>query len=114
MYFTPDDIVLCVLPMFHIYSLSIVLCCLRVGATMAIMPKFEIEALLEVVQRHRVTVAPLVPPIVLALAKNPLVERYDLSSIRMLMCGAAPLSKDLQDSFKARVPHAIVAQVTIF
>lgn len=105
-----EDVVLCVLPMFHIYSLSIVLCCLRVGATIAIMPKFDIVALLEMVQKHRVTVAPLVPPIVLALSKNPLVDKYDLSSIRMLMSGAAPLGKDLEDSFKARVPHAIIGQ----
>ncbi|MCO5590946.1 hypothetical protein L7F22_044922 [Adiantum nelumboides] len=105
-----EDVVLCVLPMFHIYSLSIVLASLRVGAAIAIMGRFEIGALLEVVQRERVTVAPLVPPIVLALAKSPLLAAFDLSSIRMLMSGAAPLGKELEDSFRARVPHAIIAQ----
>eukprot|EP00249_Psilotum_nudum_P008457 c21279_g1_i4 orf=338-2023(-) len=111
LYFRSDDVVLCVLPMFHIYSLnSVLLCSLRVGAAIAIMAKFEIVALLELIQKHKVTVAPLVPPIVLALAKNPVVEKYDLSSIRMLMSGAAPLGKDLEDAFKSRVPHAIIGQ----
>lgn len=111
LYITGEDVVLCALPMFHIYSLSIVLLSLRVGARIAIMGKFEIGALLEVVERERVTVAPLVPPIVLALTKTPLVDHKDLSSIRILMSGAAPLGKDLEDAFRARVPHAIIAQV---
>ncbi|KAH6556797.1 hypothetical protein KP509_1Z155100 [Ceratopteris richardii] len=105
-----DDVVLCVLPMFHIYSLSIVLASLRVGAAIAILPKFEIGTLLDVVQREKVTVAPLVPPIVLALAKSPLLPSFDLSSIRILMSGAAPLGRDLEEAFRARIPHAIIAQ----
>ncbi|MCO5608131.1 hypothetical protein L7F22_062337 [Adiantum nelumboides] len=106
-----DDVVLCVLPMFHIYSLNtVLLCSLRVGASIVVMTKFEIVALLEVVQNFKVTIAPLVPPIVLALAKNPVVEKYDLSSIRMLMSGAAPLGKDLEASFHSRVPQAVIGQ----
>eukprot|EP00250_Pteridium_aquilinum_P007233 c17001_g1_i1 orf=440-2203(-) len=110
LYIKEEDVVLCVLPMFHIYSLSIVLASLRVGAGIAIMGKFEIGALLRMVEAERVTVAPLVPPIVLALSKNPLVQNHDLSSIRILMSGAAPLGKDLEDAFRALVPHAIIAQ----
>ena len=109
---TPNDVILCVLPMFHIYSLNtVLLCSLRVGATIAVMTKFEISGLLDTVQRYKVTIAPLVPPIVLALAKNPIVEKYDLSSIRMLMSGAAPLGKDLEAAFHSRVPQAIIGQV---
>eukprot|EP00250_Pteridium_aquilinum_P008601 c18069_g2_i1 orf=316-1932(+) len=110
-YMTPDDVILCVLPMFHIYSLNtVLLCSLRVGASIVVMTKFEIVALLDVIQRFKVTIAPLVPPIVLALAKNPVVEKYDLSSIRMLMSGAAPLGRDLEASFQARVPQAVIGQ----
>nr|WIF19743.1 4-coumarate: coenzyme A ligase 1 [Odontosoria chinensis] len=110
-YMTPEDVVLCVLPMFHIYSLNtVLLCSLRVGASIVVMTKFEIAALLDVIQRFKVTIAPLVPPIVLALAKNPIVEKYDLSSIRMLMSGAAPLSKDLEACFQAHAPHAVIGQ----
>ncbi|KAJ0471333.1 putative 4-coumarate--CoA ligase [Helianthus annuus] len=78
LYLKQDDVVLCVLPLFHIYSLnSVLLCSLRAGAAVVLMPKFEIRSLLEHIQRYRVTVAAVVPPLVLALAKNPMVGSYD-------------------------------------
>ncbi|GFQ02196.1 4-coumarate--coa ligase 2 [Phtheirospermum japonicum] len=84
----PDDVVLCVLPLFHIYSLnSVLLCSLRAGAGVLLMQKFDIGSLLELIQRHRVSVAAVVPPLVLALAKNPMVDNFDLSSIRMVLSG---------------------------
>lgn len=108
---TVEDTLMCVLPMFHIYSLnSILLCGLRVGATLVIMPKFELPKLLDLIQRHKVTMGPFVPPIVLAIAKNPIVEKYDLSSIKMVMSGAAPLGKELEDAFRARLPNAVLGQ----
>ena len=76
---------LCALPLFHIYGLnSILLGGLRAGATVVIMPKFELVAMMELVQRYRITVVPVVPPILLALSKSPLVDQYDLSSLRIL------------------------------
>ncbi|KAJ7294796.1 hypothetical protein O6H91_Y231900 [Diphasiastrum complanatum] len=110
-YFAPEDVILCVLPLFHIYALnSIFLCCVRAGATFVIMERFEIVKLLELCQNHRVTIAPFVPPIVLQIAKSPLVSNYDLSSIRGVISGAAPLGKDLEDSVKERIPTAVIAQ----
>nr|ABY21310.1 4-coumarate:coenzyme A ligase 3 [Physcomitrium readeri] len=106
-----EDTLMCVLPMFHIYSLnSILLCGLRAGATLVIMAKFELSKLLEFIQKYKVTMGPFVPPIVLAIAKNPIVENYDLSSIKMIMSGAAPLGKELEDAFRARLPNAILGQ----
>ncbi|KAJ7551055.1 hypothetical protein O6H91_07G132000 [Diphasiastrum complanatum] len=111
LYFAPEDVILCMLPLFHIYSLnSIFLCALRVGATLVVMEKFEIVKLLHLCQDYRVTIAPFVPPVVLTIAKNPIVSNYNLSSIRMVMSGAAPLGKELEDSFKARLPNAILGQ----
>ncbi|CAN1344852.1 4-coumarate--CoA ligase 2 [Linum perenne] len=111
LYFTSDDVILCVLPMFHIYALnSIMLCGLRVGAAILIMPKFEIGTLLELIQRYRVTIAPMVPPVVLAIAKSSETEKYDLSSIRMLKSGAAPLGKELEDAVGAKFPNARLGQ----
>jgi len=75
------------------------------------MHKFEIGALLDLIQRHRVTIAALVPPLVIALAKNPTVNSYDLSSVRFVLSGAAPLGKELQDSLRRRLPQAILGQV---
>ncbi|KAF8047792.1 hypothetical protein N665_2828s0006 [Sinapis alba] len=111
LYFHSDDVILCVLPMFHIYALnSIMLCGLRVGASILIMPKFEINLLLELIQRCKVTVAPMVPPIVLAIAKSPETEKYELSSIRVVKSGAAPLGKELEDAVSAKFPNAKLGQ----
>ncbi|KAL2927389.1 4-coumarate--CoA ligase 1 [Bienertia sinuspersici] len=99
LYFNSEDVVLCVLPLFHIYSLnSVLLCALRVGAAILIMPKFEINMLMELIQKYKVTISPFVPPIVLAIAKNPDVDKYDLSSVRVVLSGAAPMGKDLEDA----------------
>ncbi|KAJ7955766.1 4-coumarate:CoA ligase 4, partial [Quillaja saponaria] len=111
LYFHKEDVILCVLPLFHIYSLnSVLLCGLRVGAAILIMQKFDINLLLELVEKHKVTIAPFVPPIVLGIAKSPEVERYDLSSIRMVMSGAAPMGKELEDAVRAKLPNAKLGQ----
>ncbi|KAL1217186.1 4-coumarate--CoA ligase 3 [Cardamine amara subsp. amara] len=111
LYLKSNDVVLCVLPLFHIYSLnSVLLNSIRSGVTVLLMHKFEIGALLDLIQRHRVTMAALVPPLVIALAKNPAVNSYDLSSVRLVLSGAAPLGKDLQDSLRRRLPQAVLGQ----
>ncbi|KAI3416759.1 uncharacterized protein J3R85_015124, partial [Psidium guajava] len=110
LYFHKEDVVLCVLPLFHIYSLNVTLCALRVGAAILIMQKFEIKALVELVQRYRVTIMPIVPPIMLAIAKSAEVEQYDLSSIRTVMSGAAPMGKELEDTVRAKLPDANLGQ----
>ncbi|KAL3746080.1 hypothetical protein ACJRO7_015090 [Eucalyptus globulus] len=111
LYFHKEDVILCTLPLFHIYSLnSVMFCALRVGAAILIMQKFEIVALMELVQRYRVTILPIVPPIVLAIAKSAEVDRYDLSSIRTIMSGAAPMGKELEDAVRAKLPNAKLGQ----
>ncbi|KAF7133001.1 hypothetical protein RHSIM_Rhsim09G0212900 [Rhododendron simsii] len=106
-----EDVVLCVLPLFHIFSLnSVLLCSLRAGSGVLLMQKFEIGALLDLIQRYRVSVAAVVPPLVLALAKNPMVEGFDLSSIRTVLSGAAPLGKELEQALRSRVPQAVFGQ----
>ncbi|XP_073015380.1 4-coumarate--CoA ligase 2-like [Primulina eburnea] len=111
LYIHSEDVMLCVLPMFHIYSLnSVLLCGLRVGAAILIMQKFEIISVLELIQKYKVTIGPFVPPIVLAIAKSPVVHKYDLSSVRMVMSGAAPLGKELEDAARAKFPNATVGQ----
>ncbi|MBA0551972.1 hypothetical protein Golob_022817, partial [Gossypium lobatum] len=111
LYLTHDDVVLCVLPLFHIYSLnSVLLCSLRAGAAVLLMQKFEIGMLLELIQRHKVSVAAVVPPLVVLLAKNPVVAQFDLSSIRVVLSGAAPLGKELEDALRGRVPQAVLGQ----
>lgn len=113
LYLREEDVLLCVLPLFHIFSLnSVLLCALRAGSGVLLMPKFEIMALLELTQRHKVSVAMVVPPLVLALAKNPILQHFDLSSIRLVLSGAAPLGKDLEQALRARLPNAVLGQVS--
>ncbi|MED6150519.1 4-coumarate--CoA ligase 3 [Stylosanthes scabra] len=106
-----EDVVLCVLPLFHIYALhSVMLCSMRVGCRILLMEKFEMRALLELVEKHRVSVVMAVPPLLAALSKNPMVEEYNLSSIRMVMSGGALLSKDIEEAFRSRLPQTILGQ----
>ncbi|KAJ1405864.1 AMP-dependent synthetase/ligase [Sesbania bispinosa] len=111
LYYHSQDVILCVLPLFHIYSLnSVLLCSLRAKATILLMPKFDINALLALIHKHRITIAPVVPPIVLAIAKSPDLHKYDLSSIRVLKSGGAPLGKELEDTLRAKFPNAKLGQ----
>ncbi|KAM3297570.1 hypothetical protein ACQJBY_039466 [Aegilops geniculata] len=111
LYFGPNDVLLCVLPLFHIYSLnSVLLAGLRAGCAIVIMRKFDHGALVSLVRAHAVTVAPFVPPIVVEIAKSDRVTAADLASIRMVMSGAAPMGKDLQDAFMTKIPNAVLGQ----
>lgn len=88
------DNLVCVLPLFHIYGLMVILNLgLFKGATIVTMPRFELDQLLRIMQDYRVTLAHLVPPIVLTLTKHPSVDDYDLSSLRTIFSGAAPLGE---------------------
>lgn len=57
--------------------------------------KFDLSELLSAVQKYKISVAYLVPPIILAFAKHPLVDEFDLASLREIVSGAAPLSQDI-------------------
>ncbi|HKO98044.1 MAG TPA: 4-coumarate--CoA ligase family protein [Pyrinomonadaceae bacterium] len=95
-YFCEKDTLIGVLPLFHIYGLVVVLNMgLHQGATIVTLPRFELEQFLQTLQDHRVTMAHLVPPIVLALSKHPVVDNYNLPSLRTIFCGAAPLDENL-------------------
>ena len=91
-----DEVLIGILPFYHIYGMVVIMCgALRVGATIVTMPRFELEDFLGLIQKHSVTTAYLVPPIVLALAKHPVVDHYDLSTLNNIMSGAAPLPESV-------------------
>jgi acyl-CoA synthetase (AMP-forming)/AMP-acid ligase II len=98
------EVIIAVLPFFHIYGMQVLMNAgLHAGATVVTLPRFDLEQFLDCIQTHRVTRAYVVPPIVLALAKHPLVERYDLSSVEVLLSGAAPLGADLATEAAGRI-----------
>lgn len=105
----PDDVILGVLPFFHIYGMTVVMSlALRNGATVVTMPRFDLESFLSILETYRVTRAPLVPPLILALAKDPRVADFDLSNLKVIMSGAAPLGGDLAEACARRLDCRVV------
>jgi acyl-CoA synthetase (AMP-forming)/AMP-acid ligase II len=105
---TSDDVLIAILPFFHIYGMSVIMNAgLSRGATIVTMPRFDLDQFLQLLQDYRVTCAYLVPPIVLALAKHPLVDNYDLSSLQTICSGAAPLGADFTRACAERLGCAM-------
>jgi acyl-CoA synthetase (AMP-forming)/AMP-acid ligase II len=105
----PGDVVIGVLPFWHIYGMTVTMnLALHGGATTVTMPRFDLEQFLGLLQDHGVTKAHLVPPIILALAKHPAVDAYDLSRLRYIMSGAAPLGPDLAAACAERLGCFVV------
>jgi acyl-CoA synthetase (AMP-forming)/AMP-acid ligase II len=101
---TEDDVVIAALPLFHIYGLQITLnLALLAGATVVILPRFELEAFLCAVQDHCITRAEVVPPMVLGFVTADVVDDYDLSTLRLLTSAAAPLGADLARACAGRL-----------
>ncbi|KAI8084667.1 uncharacterized protein BX664DRAFT_337521 [Halteromyces radiatus] len=105
------DRILGVLPFFHIFGLTVVIhMSLFWGIPLVVMTKFDLVHFCETVQKHKISFSCLVPPILLLLAKHPVISNYDLSSLRYVMSGAAPLSAELGDDVQARLPNLKVTQ----
>ncbi len=103
------DIMLGVLPFFHIYGMVVIMnLAIYVGATVVTMPRFELEACLQIVEKYKITFANVVPPLVLAFAKSPIVDKYDLGSLHTLFSGAAPLAESTATAASARLGCRVV------
>jgi acyl-CoA synthetase (AMP-forming)/AMP-acid ligase II len=101
---TERDTLMAVLPFFHIYGLVVIMnYALSKGAALVVLPRFDLEQFLEAMQDYKVTFAHLVPPILVALAKHPLVGQYDLSNLEGIMSGAAPLGGELALTVEERL-----------
>ncbi|PLB48325.1 putative phenylacetyl-CoA ligase [Aspergillus steynii IBT 23096] len=99
-----EDRVLAFLPFFHIYGLTVLVHkALYTGYELVVMSSFSIEKWCAIVQSHRITFAYIVPPVALQLSKHPAVGKYDLTSLRMMNSGAAPLTADLVEAVYARI-----------
>jgi acyl-CoA synthetase (AMP-forming)/AMP-acid ligase II len=106
---TPQDVVLAVLPFFHIYGMTVLLnAALHARARLVVMPGFDLAEFLGCIQNHRCTIAFIAPPVAVALAKHPLIDEYDLSSLNTVMSGAAPLDADLGHAVAKRIGCRVV------
>ncbi|MFJ1674403.1 4-coumarate--CoA ligase family protein [Streptomyces sp. NPDC088251] len=100
----PGHRILAVLPFFHIYGLTALMNApLRMGATVVVLPRFDLVQFLTAIEKHRISGLYVAPPIVLALAKHPAVAEYDLSSLEYVVSAAAPLDAELAAACSRRL-----------
>ncbi len=107
--FEPGEVAVAALPFFHIYGMQVLMNgLLASGVRVLSMARFDLEEALKTIQDEKVTRFFAVPPMVLALAKHPLVDSYDLSSLKMVFSGAAPLGAELAMEAAARIGTEVV------
>jgi long-chain acyl-CoA synthetase len=110
--FSADDVALVALPLFHVFALSSIMnTCVLLGGTMTLVPRFDPRAVLETMQRDRVTVFMGVPTMFIALLQAvDAVDAadYDLASLRVAVSGGAPIPAEVIDSFESRFGVAIL------
>ena len=98
------DKILGFLPFFHIYGLTILIhAALHSGYEVVVLPKYDLESFCRIIQDHKISMIYVVPPVILQLSKDPIVDKYDLSSLRMLNSGAAPLTSELVNALYDRL-----------
>ena len=99
----PDDVVITVLPLFHVFGLSSILnVCVRFGCAMSLIPRFDPAVVLEAVQRDRATIFDGVPAMFIGLLSYPNLDGYDVSSLRVAISGGASIPADVLDGFEKR------------
>jgi acyl-CoA synthetase (AMP-forming)/AMP-acid ligase II len=105
-----NERLIAILPFFHIYGLTVLMNLpLRLGATVVVLPKFDLQQFLTVLDEQKITRAFVAPPIVLALAKHPAVDGVDLSSLKYVTSAAAPLDGELAEACAKRLGlHAVL------
>ncbi len=109
-----DERVIAVLPFFHIYGLTVLMNQgLAWGCSVVTLPRFDLEQFLRTIADQRVTRAYVAPPILVALAKHPLVDSFDLSSLRTITSGAAPLAESLAHAVETRLRRGAADGVVV-
>ncbi|XP_021899611.1 4-coumarate--CoA ligase-like 1 [Carica papaya] len=101
------------IPFFHIYGITGICCAtLRNKGKVVVMNRFELRTLLNSLITHEITFAPVVPPIVLSLVKNPIVDEFDLSKLKLraILTAAAPLAPELITAFEKKFPDVQIQQ----
>lgn len=98
-----DDVVLTILPMFHVFGMSSILnVAARFGCTLSLVPRFDARAALEAIQRDHVTIFEGVPTMFVAVLEHPELDRYDTSSLRVAISGGAAIPAHVLDAFEQR------------
>ncbi|XP_052865027.1 uncharacterized protein LOC128271505 [Anopheles cruzii] len=107
----PDQLVaLAATPLFHVVAGVGMLNMVTNNCRCVVMPRFDPHMFLSCIERYKVNLMTVVPPLMVFLAKHPMVDDYDLSSLLNLICGAAPLSKDIEEKVRERIGVPFIRQ----
>lgn len=90
------------LPFFHTYGLHATLLALLRKRKIILLDRFDPEVYLRAIEKHKISLLLTVPPIIQFLLKNEAVNKYDLSSVRDISCGAAPLTRSTEEAIKKK------------
>ncbi|XP_010536451.1 PREDICTED: 4-coumarate--CoA ligase-like 5 [Tarenaya hassleriana] len=104
---------ICTVPMFHIYGLAAFATgLLAYGSTIIVLSKFDMHEMMSAIGKYRATYLPLVPPILVAMINgaDQIKRKYDLSSLHSILCGGAPLSKEVIEGFVEKYPTVKILQ----
>ncbi len=105
------DVMMGVLPFFHVFAMTVVLnCAVWEGMKIVLHPKFDLNAVLDSVIKHRPTLFPAVPAIFGAIAGSPRADKIDFSCIKFCMSGGAPLPDAVREAFIAKTGCANIAE----
>ncbi|CAB9510951.1 7a-methyl-1,5-dioxo-octahydro-1H-inden-4-yl (Partial), partial [Seminavis robusta] len=110
--FAPDHKLISPLPFFHIYAfeLSMIHTAWKGHELITSSGRFDLEEFCQTVQEHKPERSHLVPPIMLGLGKHPIVDKYDMSSLKTIISAAAPLGEDNENAVKKRFDGICVKQ----
>ncbi|EFA05828.2 uncharacterized protein LOC655287 [Tribolium castaneum] len=109
--FKEDDVTIGNLPFFHIWGNMIALTSVFYGIKLIIIPKFRPEVYLKTIEDYKIETLFTVPPLLIFLAKSPLVSFYDISSVKDVICAAAVITKELEEMVKDRLGLKAVRQL---
>ena len=108
-----DDIFICTVPMFHTYGLlTFAMGTVALGSTVVILRRFQLHDMMDAVEKHRATALALAPPVLVAMINDAdlIKAKYDLSSLKTVRCGGAPLSKEVTEGFLEKYPTVDILQ----
>nr|VDC97993.1 unnamed protein product [Brassica rapa] len=104
---------ICTVPMFHTYGLlTFAMATVAIGSTVVILRRFELNDMMAAVEKYKATTLLLVPPVLVAMVNeaDSIKAKYDLSSLKTVRCGGAPLSKEATEGFLEKYPTVNIFQ----
>ncbi|XWS40615.1 hypothetical protein CRYUN_Cryun17cG0011000 [Craigia yunnanensis] len=104
------SVVLYTVPLFHMYGFLYIVKSVALSETLVVMRRFDVKKMVKAVEDFRVQRLATVPPVVVAMLKGGVTEGFDMSSLEWLVCGGAPLGKNVIAAFTKKFPNVLLTQ----